>query len=182
MEHSFDSAWPPSRLIRVYADEVPSFADELPAVAEVVELEASHEGAVLHRVHRWSADVSRFPRVLTRMLPPSYFQWTTDCHWDEERYQGTWTLNIGVFGEGAHITGAHRFLPRGEGTRTEVSGEVLIDTGRYPTLAGVPVGRTLQRVLDGLIRRVFAEVVARSGSVIEAHLEGSRGSRGSHGA
>lgn len=172
MEHSFDSAYPPSRLISVYADGVPSFAAELPAVAQVVELEASEQDGVLHRLHRWSADVSRFPAVLTRMLPPSYFQWTTDCHWDQAACEGTWSLNIGVFGEGTHIVGAHAFSPREQGSHVRVSGEVLVQAASYGSLAGVPLGRTLQGALDRLILRVFTEVVERSGDVIERYLDG----------
>ena len=166
---TFQSAHPPDAVLRAYADEVPAFAASLPMVAEVVELAASADDGTLLRIHRWSADVSRFPRVLTGLLPAHYFQWTTTCRWDRDAREGSWTLNIGVFGDGEHIEGHHRFVPDGTGTRTEVGGRVLVQAARYDRIAGIPVPGPLQRTLDRLIHRVFAEVVARSGEGVERH-------------
>lgn len=169
--HTFSSRHPPARVLTAYADEVPAFAGGLPMIASVDLVASDATGEVLGRVHRWSADVSLFPGVLTRMLPTHYFQWTTDCRWNAVTLQGTWTLNIGVFGEGAHIAGEHRFRPDGDGTSVEVRAEVLVDPRRHDRLAGIPVPGPIQRVLDRLIRRVLAEVVARSGEVVERHLD-----------
>lgn len=176
MIHEFRSAHPASRVFAAYVDDVPRFASSLPMVAQV-DLIASDDGepgvGPLIRDHRWQADVSRLPQFIASRLPPSFFQWTTRCTWDPRTQSGTWTLDIGVFGEGPHIVGAHHFDSDGTGSRTQVEGEVKVSAAGFDRLGGIPIGRPMQFAVDALVHRVFSEIVGYSGKVVEAWLDRS---------
>ena len=174
LRHEFLSRHPASRVLRAYADEVPAFAPSLPMVAWVEAIDEGADGdALWKRDHRWQADVRRLPAFIADRLPPAFFQWTTRCLWDPGALEGTWTLDIGVFGEGPHIVGAHRFVPEGTGCRTFVQGEVRVRGAGFDRLGGIPIGRPLQLAVDHLVHRVFREIVAYSGSVVEGWLDRS---------
>lgn len=152
--HRDPTRHPRERVFTTQRDRLLEVVPYLKGVERVSQLSRADlaDGVVQIR-NEWTGSPSALPLLLRPLVPPQVLVWRDDTHWDPERWQATWSMEVPAMGPAASIVGVSRFEVDGAGSAVVVEGEFRFFPERLPQAPNMPPQMTpmFEKFVVGLI-------------------------------
>lgn len=169
-----EAPFPRERLFEAHRDAFPVIAQRLREVKSIREHSRSTaaNGSVVVR-NRWFGSRAALPLVFRPLVPEEILVWDDETTFDALTLTCTWVITIPGLGPMAEVSGEHRYLASGSGTRIELEGRFDFRPERAPQVRLPPgAGPIVERMIVSLI----VPLLKKSGAAMVDHLRELDGS------
>jgi len=146
--------FPVDEVFVLVRDRLQDLVPYLPNVVKIVlESRQESDGRVVSVRNRWygKADI---PRAVGKLVDPEKIAWVDIATWDSEEKSCRWEIQPMFFRDHVTCSGVNRYLPQGNSTRLEITGDLTVQTRGVP---GVP--RVLAGKISGQVEKFIVKLL-----------------------